>query len=172
MIGLIAKGLISLAIHAIPTMFGFGTLMGTDRMMKYGAHESVGPWVVKGMSALQRARLIDVANQILSQEPSPERTHQFMNHQMQIIATCVRNRFGYILFDPANQNHLYKLMSYPVELLDEAYNVACRLSGLDYLVIEPENKPESVKAEAHKIIDEEDDGLDFPEEQEKDPNPS
>lgn len=173
MIGIITKGLIHLAINSIPTLLGFGTLMGTDKMMKYGAHETVGPWVIKGMNALQRSALIDVANKILSQEPSPDRTRQFMNHQMQIIATCARNRMGYILFDPSNPRHLNKLMGYPIELLDEAYNTACRLSGLDYLVV-GDSSSSAAPTEPSEVIEQEDDGLDFPEEkeQEKDLNPS
>ncbi len=173
MIAAFLGALVRVAVHAIPTLLGFGTLMGTDRLMKYASHERVGPWVITGMNALQRTHLIDVANEILKQDASPERSFQFMHNQMQIIATCARSPLGYILFDPGNPKHLDKLSRYPEELLQNAFIAACRLSGLEYLTPSTDAKPEKppelnlVTAET-----EEDDGLDWPEDNEKvSPNP-
>lgn len=176
MIGTLVGLLVKSAIHALPTLLGFGTMMGTDKMMKYGAHEQAGPWVIKGMNALQRTTMVDVINETLQRPKSVERDVTFMHHQMQIIAHCARNRLGYILFDPSNGKHLDKLASYPVEVLDEAFNTACRLSGLEYLQAKPSTdaSPESnepVKPDAPAAYEQEDDGLDWPEDEESNPNP-
>ncbi len=173
MIGAIFGALVRVAVHAIPTLLGFGTLMGTDRLMKWASHEQVGPWVITGMNALQRAHLIDVANEILGREHSQERELAFMNHKMQIIATCARGRFGYILFDPSNPYHLEKLSRYPHQLLEKAFVTACKLSGLEYLTPEPdepgqgETKPAQEQSVDLRVqLEQEDDGLDLPEDDE------
>lgn len=173
MIGTLVGLLVKSAIHAIPTLLGFGTMMGTDKVMKYGAHEQVGPWVIKGMNALQRTTMVDVINETLKQPESVERNVTFMHHQMQIIAHCARNRLGYILFDPTNEKHLEKLASYPVEHLDSAFNTACRLSGLEYLQAKPADAEKLKSKPAGPVpFAQEDDGLDWPaEDEESNPNP-
>ncbi len=179
MIAAILGTLVRVVVHAIPTLLGFGTFMGTDRLMKWASHEQVGPWVITGMNALQRSQLIDVANEILGRDHSQERELAFMNHKMQIIATCVRGRFGYILFDPANPYHLEKLSRYPNELLEKVFVTACKLSGLEYLTpTMDELAPGETKLTQEENADlnghlvQEDDGLDWPEDDEAaNPNP-
>ena len=179
MIAVIVGALARVVVHAIPTLLGFGTFMGTDRLMKWASHEQVGPWAVTGMNALQRAQLIDVANEILGREHSQERELAFMNHKMQIIATCVRGRFGYILFDPANPYHLEKLSRYPHQLLEKAFSVSCKLSGLEYLnpamgeqAPGASKSPQAGSADISGDIKQEDDGLDWPaDDEDANPNP-
>lgn len=175
MIGLVFSLLGRILVHGLPTLLGCGTLMGTDKKMKFADHKEVKPWVLVSMNALQRTQFIDAAVELMNVDDHREREIRFMHFQMQIIAVCARNRLGYFLFNPLNPKHLNKLSQYPEPLLRKAFETACALSGLEYLVpkdivtSDPEVKTEPEQKPAY---DQEDDGLDWPEDDEEaNPNP-
>lgn len=179
MIGAILGTVLRLVVHSVPTLLGFGTLMGTDKHMKYGTHKSVGPWVVVSMSALERTAFIDAFDIILQIKDDKERAFSFNRYQLQIIAASVRNRLGYFLFDAFKSRHLDKLSLYPQDQLNQAFKKACELSCLDFLLGPEKNKTNTgesqlSESESDQLKDHlfEDDGLDFPEEgEDANPNP-
>lgn len=122
---------------SILTFFGIGTMLGKDKHFKLCKKTKVGPWYIVELSAWDRQSFIDLAQQIGANETlSPtEEAYTWMNMRMQAIAASVRNRFGYMIYDPLNGEHINELSRLPEHILKEALNAINEVSTMPWLVI-------------------------------------
>lgn len=131
--------------NLVPVLLGFGTFMGKDPLFKLRGKKQSGPWVVAALGAADRMQFADLTDLIMKIENTENRAKQYIAMRMQVIAASIRNKHGYYLFDPLNENHLLALSNYPELVLSNAIDVIDELSGLPWIVMpkESDDKPEN-----------------------------
>lgn len=124
--------LLTLLINVIPALLRFGTLLGKDAHFHRRDQELLHDYVVVGISAMERAQLMEVFNSTVSIEDTQERYFRMMSLQAQAIALSLRNKRGYFVFDSLNEKHLRRIIQYPDRVLEDWLCKIAELSDMPW----------------------------------------
>jgi hypothetical protein len=129
------KTLIDFLLLMFDVLVGRGNWLGKDTLFGVRGTKESGPWIISEMGAADRNILIALVDALFKLEDKEQQAEDWMCIRMQALAICVRNKYGYRLYDPLNNEHLVALAQYPDSVLNEALKTVNDLCHMPWLVI-------------------------------------